>query len=171
MTQAKPLRAVARWYARIDLARDWRSRAGDVLALLVLTGLFIAAYTIALREPAGSDDCSYFEFASGKQAGAAHHRQRYVLIASTWLAQAVFGYTGTAYYAVSFCYGLGLVVASYLLARGFAAPLLSFVAGAMVLALPDFLENVSQLMPDVPGQFWLVLGLVAFLRYFTAESG
>src|SRR5688572_10119472 len=125
---------------------------------------------MALREPSGSDDCSCFEYASGKMAGAAHHRQRYVLLASTWLAQAVFGYTTTAYYAISFCYGLGLVLASYLLTRSFAGPLLSFVAAVMVLALPDLLENLTVLMPDVPGQFWLVLGLYGFLRFFTAEA-
>lgn len=155
-------------------SRNWalglpRSSAKDAIAILALIGLFIAVYSIALREPAGSDDCSYFQSVAGKKVGAAHHHQRYVLLASTWLAQAVFGYTLTGYYALSFCYSLGLVVVSYLLARCFAGPLLSFVAAVMVLALPDFLHNASLLMPDVPGQFWLTLGLFAFVKFFAAE--
>jgi hypothetical protein len=136
---------------------------------VALSGLFIVAYSMALRDPAGSDDVQYFQSVAGKTAGAAHHHQRYVLLGSIWLAQAVFGYTLTGYYAVTFCSGLGLIVASYLLARSFVGPLFAFVAGLMVNALPDLLENSSLLMPDVTGQFWLVLGLFAFLRFFTAE--
>lgn len=170
MFQLRSFPLVARsknWLAGVP-----RSRAtlAEVAAVVGLAGLFSVAYVLGLREPFGADDCSYFQFVMGKNAGAAHHQQRYVLLASVWLAQAAFGYTMIGYYAVSYSYGLGLVLASYLLARRFVGPLWAFVAGVMVIALPDVLAFSSLLMPDVPGQFWLVLGLWSFLRFFTAEA-
>ncbi len=147
-----------------------RRRWPDALAVVLLTLVFAVVFVLARKEPLGSDDCSYFEFASGKPAGSAHHRQRYALLATAWLAQALFGFNLTAYYAVPLVYGLGLVLSSYALGRVFMGVLPSSTAAVMLLGLPSFLDSISLLLPDIPAQFWLTLGLVLFLRAFTSKS-
>lgn len=146
-----------------------RSHPYDSAALVLLVFAHVALFRSFLREPMGSDDCSYFEYATGQMAGASHHRQRFAHIASIWLAQQVFGVTTLAYYAVPFAYGLGLLIAIYLLARKFMGPLPSFIAVLGVASMPDWLRELSLPLPDVPALFWFCAGLNFFLRGFAPD--
>lgn len=141
----------------------------DLLAIVVLTCVFVATFFQAQRTPGGSDDCVYFEYAAGHPSGAPHHQQRFALLATIKLAQAVFGYTSLAYYSVPFVYGLGLILASFFAARALMGSASSFLAALMVLALPTLLQQGTWLLADIPSMFWIVLGVALFLRAIEAS--
>lgn len=148
--------ALERW-----LAPAWRR---ELLAILVVASVCVAAFFQAQRSPTGSDDCVYFEYAAGTDAGAPHQQQRFALLGAVKLAQAIFGYTSLAYYAVPFVHTFGLILASYFMARALMGIGLAMIAALMVLALPAVLESSSVLLPDIPSLFWLVLGVALFVR-------
>ncbi|HEU5072809.1 MAG TPA: hypothetical protein VFU02_01520 [Polyangiaceae bacterium] len=141
----------------------------DALAIAVLVSVFVPTFLEAQRTPGGSDDCVYFEYAAGYPSGAPHHQQRFGLLATVKLAQAVFGYTSLAYYSVPFVYGLGLILASYYAARALMGAALSMLAASMVLALPTLLQQSTWLLADIPSMFWIVLGVALFLRALDAR--
>lgn len=148
-------------------APTWRR---DVLAVLVIVSLFVPTFLEARLNPGGTDDCAYFEYAAGMNAGAPHHQQRFALLGTVLLAQMVFGYTSWAYYAVPFVYSLGLVLASYFAARSLMGVALSSLAALMVLALPVVLQQGTWLLPDIPSVFWIVIGVGIFMRALRSEA-
>lgn len=148
-------------------APTWRR---DMLAIVVLVGLFVPTFFEARLNPGGTDDCAYFEYAAGQRAGAPHHQQRFALLGTVWLAQAIFGYTSWAYYAVPFVYSLGLVLVTYFAARALIGVALSLLAASMVLWLPVVLQQGTWLLPDIPGVFWIVLGVGIFMRALKSDT-
>src|SRR5690606_15000413 len=90
-----------------------RVRWADIVAVVFLATAFVALFEPMLKEPTGTDDNSYFDYAGGTLAGAKHHRQRFALLGSAWLAQNLFDSPETAFYAVPFFYGMGLILVSY----------------------------------------------------------
>ncbi|HEY6727126.1 MAG TPA: hypothetical protein VI197_23995 [Polyangiaceae bacterium] len=143
-------------------------RRREVLAIAVIVCVFVATFFEAQRIPGGADDCAYFEIAAGQDSGAPHHQQRFGLIGTVKLAQAVFGYTSLAYYSVPFVYTLGLVLACYFAARTFTSVALAVCAALMVLALPTILTQGTWLLVDIPSMVWIVAGVTLFMRALTA---
>lgn len=142
----------------------------EALAISVIVGVYLVVFFLARREPGGADDCVYFEVASGRDSGAPHHQQRFALLGTVKLAQAVFGYTALAYYAVPFLYTLALLLACYFAARTFVGTALAALAALMVLALPTVMTQGTWLLADIPSMFWLVSGVTLFLRALTATE-
>src|SRR5688572_8722549 len=161
----RSLSAVA--FLERQLEPAWRR---EVLAILVLVGLFVPTFLAARLNPGGTDDCVYFDYAAGNDVGAAHHQQRFALLGTVLLAQTIFGYTSWAYYAVPFVYSLGLVLATYFAARALIGVALSLLAALMVLCLPVVLQQGTWLLPDIPSVFWIVLGVGLFLRALQSDD-
>ncbi len=138
------------------------------MALLLTLAVWV--HFVVRREPISSDDCSYFEYASGRSISGLHHKQRLVVVASTMLAQALFGLDLTAYYAVALFYAVGLVLVVYALARTLVGPLGALLSAGLLLGHPVFLTNASLLLPDIPSMFWFMLGLYFAVRGFSNDD-
>lgn len=165
--------AVARWpsWVRGQFNKSTLSVwLPDALALLFLCVSYAVVFFAAQRNPLGVDDSVYFEYARGIQTGAPHHQQRFIVLGTVWLAQAIFGYTTTAYYAVPFVYSLALILACYFAARALLGVSLSLISAFMVMMLPTYLVSATWPMPDIPSLFWLVLAIAVLVRALTSDS-
>lgn len=162
-------KAVIGWLKSV--LASWRAWSPDVMALVLLCGAFIVLFIVAQRSPAGTDDTVYFLYAAGHNTGAPHHHQRFILLGTVQLAQAIFGYTLTAYYAVPFAYSVGLVLSVYFAARALLGVWLSLVAALLVMAMPTFFASATLPLPDIPSTFYLVLGVAVLLRAFKSDDG
>lgn len=140
-----------------------------MLAVGWLVLAYLLVFAAMLREPIASDDCSYFETAAGRFDDYTNgHRMGLVFPVRVFYW--IFGYNASAYYAVPFLAGLGLIVTVYALARQYAPTIPSVLAATAFLGNPDFMQSLTLLLPDIPSLFWFCLGVLLYLRALTPKS-
>ncbi len=141
----------------------------DIINVCLLVLFFTALFLVFLKQPGGSDDCSYFEMAARmfEHNGSIYtHADRNGLILSIKLSQAIFGYTNIAYHAVAFAYSLGLILSVYFLGSFLFNRIAGFLAAISLLGSSLFVNYMTALVPDIPATCWFVAGLYFFARAF-----
>lgn len=150
-----------------DRAHPWP----EILTLSFIAGGSFILLLYFLREPVYSDDLTYWQFASDwldRAAPTSKHVLsknvlRFGFLLSVYLGKLLFGPTMASYHATALVYGIGLILAVYVLTRLFFPRSVALIAAALLITSPIFLEDATVLVPDWPSMFWVVLGLILLI--------
>jgi hypothetical protein len=135
-------------------------RWSDAPIVGVLALVSVVVLVTFRREPVFSDDLVYWmRWDRLDEPSGMANDYRLAIVASAQLARLVFGNTLAAYNAVGILYGVGLVVAVYLLTRLLFPRVVAAGSALLLLTTPVFLEDATLLLPDWPSMFWFVAGL------------
>lgn len=140
---------------------------GDIALSLLLIAVSIPVLTFFLRESPLLDDVRYFEAAgqfleeddlnNARMLSVSYFRMGIVLNMAFF--QTLFGYSSTAYYAMSFMYAGGLLLSMFLLSRLFLPRAAAFSASLLLLTSPMYLPEASINFIDWPILPWFFMGL------------
>lgn len=148
-----------------------------LMSLTALAYVFLLWFVFRLP-PRASDQMIYFLAAESPfDVAATHHTTRMGVVAPTWIAQEIFGFSEAAYYAVPFLSAAVLAVAVYVLSREIFTEVrwgrpLAVLASVSVCATPLLMANATHLLPDLGSVAFFTLGMALLLRYRPSiESG
>ncbi|MDX1619518.1 MAG: glycosyltransferase family 39 protein, partial [Nitriliruptorales bacterium] len=157
-------------------ARSW-NHPRTWLTIAALTAAYLVLQWSVLPTIHWGDTLRVFLYATTwPDVPIDHHALRIGLIGPTWLSQQLLGYGQVAFYAVSFAFGIALVVGMYAAGRALFDETVGIVASLTLLLSPYVVDTERFLtsgliLPDLPSAAIFTLGVAALVTAIRRESG